>query len=450
VATAIQYIISTSSRNIGLTKTLDLKRADSAAERWGTLRLPNRDFVIAVGLTASVLAVINLKTLGVALFVLLTCISLFVQRRNVFANHNVRFIAVILLLGMASTIWSLDPHSTLYYGGQTIITALAGMVLASSPKPFETLLGVALTLICHTLISHVFGEYVLWENGETVFVGIAGVKNYYGGIGGLTVLASMGLAYVAINRNARVIALIAMVGVLAGALGLVRSRATGFSLSTAACGMVIIYFNVYRVLTPRVRFGLMLYVAYALVCSAVGLLLVKDDLMRMVLHAVHKDVTLTGRTEIWEIAKAAISKRFWLGYGQDGFWNERNPYAQEIWRLHGLAPTRTFPLHNTYLEIRANIGVIGISTYLVVFGSLILRQIISILATPSAVNITWISIAFYFMFLMPVETFSISSMNYYSVFLVAALTLGKYGNLNPNINKQAERSSSKLSLEMAS
>ncbi|HTN40388.1 MAG TPA: O-antigen ligase family protein, partial [Asticcacaulis sp.] len=265
--------------------------------------------------------------------------------------------------------------------------------------------------------------YVLWENGETVFVGIVGVKNYYGGVGGMTVLTSMGLAYAAINRNYKIIAAIAMFGVAAGALGLLRSRATGFTLSTLACALVIMYFNVYRVLSPRVRFGLMIYVIYAIICTTIGLFLLKDDLMRMILHAANKDVTLTGRTEIWDVAKAAISKRPWLGYGQDGFWVETNPYAQAIWRLHKMAPTRSFPLHNTYLEIRANLGILGLFTYVVVFGALLFRQIRYLLRTPTTIGITWIAIAFYFIFLMAVESFNLGALNYNTFFLVIAVTM---------------------------
>ena len=387
------------------------------------IAIPSVDCFIAVGLTASLLATIQLKTIGVAIFLVLTLAAAFWRRRNILANINARLISVVLVLGMVSALWSLDPRNTLYYGAQIILTCLAGVVLASSENKYDTLFGVAITLICHTLISHVFGKYVLWENGETVFVGIVGVKNYYGGVGGMTVLTSMGLAYAAINRNYKIIAAIAMFGVVAGALGLLRSRATGFTLSTLACALVIMYFNVYRVLSPRVRFGLMIYVIYAIICTTIGLLLLKDDLMRMVLHAANKDVTLTGRTEIWDVAKAAISKRLWLGYGQDGFWVETNPYAQAIWRLHKMAPTRTFPLHNTYLEIRANLGLLGLVTYVLVFGALLFRQIRYLLRTPTTIGITWIAIAFYFIFLMAVESFNLGAMNYNTFFLVIAVTM---------------------------
>jgi exopolysaccharide production protein ExoQ len=436
---ATPSIISTSSKSIGLIGTLEVDIANTAQRSSvRKINIPSADCLIAVVLPAALLATIQLKTAGVAIFALLTCGAALYQRRFVFSNVNFRILSIILALGIVSAIWSLDPRNTFYYGTQTIITVLAGAVLASSPKGYDTLAGVTLTLICHTMISHVFGKYVLWENGETVFVGVVGVKNYYGGVGGMTVLTSIGLVYAAINRNHRVLAAIAMIGVLAGALGLLRSRATGFTLSTLVCGIVIIYFNVYRVLSPRVRTGLTIYVAYAAIVSAIGLIFLKDDLLRIILHAVHKDVTLTGRTEIWNIGKAAISKRFWLGYGQDGFWVIQNPYAQQIWRLHNMAPTRTFPLHNTYLEIRANLGVVGITTYILVFGTLILRQLFALLRMPTTIGITWISIAFYFLFLMAVESFNLGAMNYNSLFLSLALTFVVYGakpqsnQLNPD------------------
>ena len=420
----IQSITSTSSRSIGPIGTHKVENivSEKRFKRSG-ISVPSVDCFIAIALTASLLATIQLKTIGVAIFLVVTLAAAFWRRRNIIANINARLISVVLILAMVSALWSLDPKNTLYYGAQIILTCLAGVVLASSENKYDTLFGVAITLICHTMISHVFGKYVLWENGETVFVGIVGVKNYYGGVGGMTVLTSLGLAYAAINRNFRIIAAIAMFGVVVGALGLLRSKATGYTLSTLACALVIMYFNVYRVLSPRVRLGLMIYVIYAIICSSIGLLLLKDDLMRMILHAAHKDVTLTGRTEIWDVAKAAISKRLWLGYGQEGFWVETNPYAQAIWRLHKMAPTRSFPLHNTYLEIRANLGILGLVTYMAVFGALVFRQVRSLLRTPTTIGITWIAIAFYFFFLMAVESFNLGALNYNTFFLVIAVTM---------------------------
>jgi exopolysaccharide production protein ExoQ len=426
-----------SLKNIGPIRTPEVEVSLPAEARsWGKIQVPSVDCLIAIGLTSSMLAISQLAGIAVGLFVIFTAAAFAYRRRQVIENVNFRILSILLVLGMVSSIWSLEPRATLYYGAQTITTVLAGVIIGSSPKAYDSLVGVTITLIVHTLISHVLGKYALWENGETVFVGIVGSKNYYGCVGGMTVLTSIGLAYAAINRDHKVLASVAMLGVVAGALGLVRSKATGFTLSAVACSAIIIYFNVYRVLTPRVRLGLTIYLVYAAICLTIGLSFLKDDIMRIVLHAAHKDVTLTGRTEIWDIGRAAISKRFWLGYGQDSFWVVENPYAQQIWRLHHMAPTRTFPLHNTYLEVRASLGVVGLGAYILVFGVLVIRQLAALIRGPSIAGITWLAVGFYFMFLMGVESFHLSPMNYNTLFLPTALTFVAFNQVNrkPKVN----------------
>ncbi len=69
-----------------------------------------------------------------------------------------------------------------------------------------------------------------------------------------------------------------------------------------------------------------------------------------------KDVTLTGRTQIWTILLEFLQERFWLGYGYQTFWEDPlGPafYVREATQWN--VPTA----HNGWLEVALSIGVVG-------------------------------------------------------------------------------------------
>jgi exopolysaccharide production protein ExoQ len=373
-------------------------------------------------LTTLLLSVLKTATLGVAAFSLLVCFYAFVERKVLAKNTHVRLLAIFIGFGLLSAFWSLYPRQTLYYGLQIVLTMVGGMLIASSRRPFDSLIGAAFAFILHTLASHLFGKYVPWENGQVVFIGIDSAKNYYGGISGLTVLISMGMGFSAADRGRRLLAGFACVGVCLGAFGLLRSLAMGFTLSTLACASVMIYLSIYRILSNRLRFGVMLYVIYALVCSAFVIFLVRDSLLTMILTLTHKDMTLTGRTEIWEVANSAIKHYYWLGMGQNAFWVDGNPYAEKIWTANHIVTRKGFSLHNTFLDLWATLGLVGLSLYIFIAVSLIIIQFRRLLMEPSTTQITWFCVLLFFVLLSAVENFAPIAMNAYTFALAISQT----------------------------
>ncbi len=383
--------------------------------------LPSDDLVIAAALTALVLLIFQLKTIGVGVFSIVVVTAAVLKRDRLIANVNVRFVAIILGVGLLSTAWSQDRIATLYYGIQIVLTALAGLILASSGRPYSTLLGATISFAGYAVLSHLFGHYVPWEDGRSVFVGLTEGKNYYGGISGATALLSLALVYASMNRRHFLVTGFALVGFVAGALGLVRSLATGFTISAFVVCCLIIYLNVYRVLSPKHRLGLMLYVIYAGVCIGALVAWLHKDISTFFLAALHKDPTLTGRTQIWDIANDAIRHNFWLGTGQSAFWLPGNPFAERIWLANNMSSKSYFPLHNTYLEIMASLGFVGLCANVGVAGILLFKQIRALFLTPTTLQIGWMAISFYFFFLMGVESFNLGAMNYNSIILTCAL-----------------------------
>jgi exopolysaccharide production protein ExoQ len=87
-----------------------------------------------------------------------------------------------------------------------------------------------------------------------------------------------------------------------------------------------------------------------------------------VVYLLGKDMTFTGRTQIWSAALDAIAKRPLLGYGYGAFWlglegESYNVILAATWVLS--------QAQNGYLDVWLESGVVGLSIVLMVFGSAI-------------------------------------------------------------------------------
>ncbi len=78
-----------------------------------------------------------------------------------------------------------------------------------------------------------------------------------------------------------------------------------------------------------------------------------------------KNVTLSGRTQIWSIAASYGLKNPWLGYGYRSFWVGRDgKYSEEICEILGYMCPHG---HNSLLDIWLEIGIIGVILFLATY-----------------------------------------------------------------------------------
>jgi exopolysaccharide production protein ExoQ len=83
-------------------------------------------------------------------------------------------------------------------------------------------------------------------------------------------------------------------------------------------------------------------------------MLVKPELF---FHAIGKDPTLTGRTEIWTALLQQVAERPVSGYGFGAFWNKESIPAKIIAAQTGWAAPEA---HNAWLDLLAQVGGVGI------------------------------------------------------------------------------------------
>jgi exopolysaccharide production protein ExoQ len=83
----------------------------------------------------------------------------------------------------------------------------------------------------------------------------------------------------------------------------------------------------------------------------------------VILSALGRDATLSGRTKIWGEVIWAISKHPWIGYGYEGFWR-KGTNADYVWNALKFKVTHS---HNGFLELWLQLGIIGLSLYIIAF-----------------------------------------------------------------------------------
>jgi O-antigen ligase len=88
-----------------------------------------------------------------------------------------------------------------------------------------------------------------------------------------------------------------------------------------------------------------------------GVVLLAPDL---VVAALGRDLTLTGRTEIWEASARFVEARPWLGYGYYAFW------LPEMGPAYWVREAVQWPVasaHSSWLELALGLGRVGVAVF---------------------------------------------------------------------------------------
>ncbi|WP_400162842.1 O-antigen ligase family protein [Brevibacillus sp. TJ4] len=82
------------------------------------------------------------------------------------------------------------------------------------------------------------------------------------------------------------------------------------------------------------------------------------------LASLGRDLTLTGRTELWSIVAELLRERLWLGYGYSGFWLGWEGDSSYVWMVSMWEPPNA---HNGFLDAAVELGLIGLAIVLLSF-----------------------------------------------------------------------------------
>jgi O-antigen ligase len=159
-----------------------------------------------------------------------------------------------------------------------------------------------------------------------------------------------------------------------------------------------------------------------------------------------RDPTLSGRTYIWEAVIDQIWKRPWLGYGYQAFWKEKGE-AEYVWRAVRFI---VFQAHNGFLNIGVELGLIGLSLFVLSLIFTYIRAIKWVRLSQTSADLWPITYVTFMLMYNYSENTNLEPTSLYWV-LYVAVTLSLKNLRVLNIEKEAEnwqqRRLSRTSLE---
>ncbi len=263
-------------------------------------------------------------------------------------------LTVISLLSILSTIWSIEPSSTLrrslsLVGG----TGFAFYLATRYTLPqFVRLLGICMGIVC---LLTFFGVFVTPEMGIhhdkhfPAWRGYFGHKNQLGNTMDCALL--IGLMLIVSKYATRVGWAVVIMSLILVAGSLSRSAwvLAGFTIVSAA----------FMSLARRDRPLATVLFVFA-VMGVAAFILFGDPAKTYDAYMVDlgKDPTLSGRTVIWmHILDLMRGFRFWIGYGYDSFWTSAKGALSMNWGLGDFVPSHA---HNGWLQVFIHFGIVGV------------------------------------------------------------------------------------------
>ena len=281
---------------------------------------------------------------------------------------SIALLAYVAWLAM-SVFWSIRPGATAVGAGLQILLVLAGLLIAVGRSPAQLLKVFADAAAGFVVVNIALGLFVpsIGRSSQGVYVnvisGLFADKNQFAFFSVLTLGAALCVLLDAwVARAASVLDVARPAVALSGVL--VADSATGLSLSLVTLVLVALLALLRRhraVAVPvtgvLLGAGAVVWVVYAQ--------------WSVLLHLLGRNATLTGRTRIWYAVTRAIEERPWHGYGWKALWVEGDPTTERIWADNYGVPF--FHAHDGYLEMTAQLGIVGLVLTVVFLGSVVAR-----------------------------------------------------------------------------
>jgi O-antigen ligase len=262
--------------------------------------------------------------------------------------------ALLGLLAVASTAWSLDPALTLRRSIPFALAGLFGLWFATRfppPRQRAILRLALLALALATIAVVVFASSIGLDHSSGHAVDWQGVFTQKNACGRIMVLASAVLLFGERFTALRAISLALFLFIL------VMSGSRGAWIVELALLLLWLTLQLARRVSSRARTALA--VAAPLVLAALAAAAVR--LYPHFAGLFGRDPTLSGRTVIWIQVAHSIARRPLAGYGYDAFWRGlTGPSLQIDAAVHFVVEHA----HNGFLEILLELGAAGLALFL--------------------------------------------------------------------------------------
>jgi exopolysaccharide production protein ExoQ len=272
-----------------------------------------------------------------------------------------RWLFILCAWVLASSIWSYGHLYTLRRAVIFAVSTLFGVYLGSrfSQEEQIDIIGIALAVaVAMSLI--VVAAFPKLGISQSIHSGQwRGVFMHKNTLG-MTMAFTLLLFLVA--RPVGIPLLLRIFVILGAAAALYKSNSETAIFLGAAVPAVYFVSHLFRIRKSRT---LPLWIAFVPAFAVAVIVLVAGA--SVVFDALGRDATLSGRTQLWDAALDAMRAhpiRQWIGYGYSVFWSERNPEMGDIFAQVGWFPVHG---HNGYIDVYLDLGLVGLTIFIVGF-----------------------------------------------------------------------------------
>ncbi len=318
---------------------------------------------------------------------------------------------------LLSAVWSEDTARTIDVSVIFLLTTLVGYYLFIRYE-LEEVLWMIMWVSLIGVVCNIIWSVGLPAYGQTA-LGWSGVQTDKNSLGRSSVFELVNLIMAArLFRRFRVLCYLGA----AGSLFLMFGSTSGTSLGggLALLGFMVLFqaFRGRKTLYGAVALG---YVTATVTGIWVGL-----TSLEVVAGIVGKDVSLTGRTILWELVIDEIPNRLWLGSGAGAFWTDWFGPSHEIWIDFG---GRLPHAHNALLEYMLVLGLIGTTMFMFMFVRAVVRATRYVRAVPGVIGLWPLTILTYTLLYSITEVGVQGRTIFWVAFILAVLTVARQGKV---------------------
>ncbi len=282
------------------------------------------------------------------------------------------FFLLLAGLAIASVAWSIDPELSirrLIRMLTFVLVCIAFVLMAWHARRYQNVVRPILTIMLFgsIIFGLLFPSLAIHQQTSAELVGAwRGLANHKNGLGAIACIALIFWFHGWLTREVKLLP--ALGGGIIAAICLILSRSsTSLAAALFVMAMLVMLLRFPQGFRPYMPYLVGLLVAILLIYALAVLNLIPGmvTLMSPIAALTGKDVSLTGRTEIWAILSEHIRYHPLLGTGYGAYWTAGPVPGTDsyvfFWRMGTFYPGSA---HNGYLEILNDLGWIGLTCLL--------------------------------------------------------------------------------------
>lgn len=259
------------------------------------------------------------------------------------------------IVGMIAAVFGAEPFASVRYIALWSLIAFAGAVIGTELSARSAVFVLSVTLLVLLLVSAAMSLLVPSIGTQVyastnVWRGVFTNKNQLGWIAALTLVLVFSMGR---RQSGWLVGLTSLVALVC----LIASGSKG-ALVAVVCTLLYRFLvaKLVRHVTPG--FGVGVVVFFIVVAAIFGGLV-----FPYVLEALGRDLTLTGRTEVWRTFFDSMSRTPWIGQGPGAYTSLSSltlPLARKLQFLGAIVTP-----HNVFLGVFGDAGLFGLVTFIV-------------------------------------------------------------------------------------